>query len=162
MAILLPAVQGARRQARLVQCSSNLRQLVHACHMHAQEHGGYLPLAGLIIARPPSNPMFLYNDFPAKIGDARRKRYSYAAVPDIAGFDNIVPLPAALAPYLGVTGLPDNDWTALDQALNARDGVWRHFMCPDTNAMEKATATDANGVYIVDQGTMMVCAIGNS
>ena len=162
IAILLPAVQGARRQARLVQCSSNLRQLIHACHMHAQEHAGFLPLAGVIVAQPVGNPMAPYADFPAKIGDARRTRYRYAAVPDIPGFDNVIPLPAALAPYLGVNGLPDNDWTALDQALNARDGVWRHFMCPDTNAMEKASAVDPNGPYIVDQGTMMVCAIGNS
>jgi prepilin-type processing-associated H-X9-DG protein/prepilin-type N-terminal cleavage/methylation domain-containing protein len=161
IAILLPAVQGARRQARLVQCSSNLRQLVHACHMHAQEHGGYLPLAGYITAEPSMVGGSLYGNFPAKIADSHRKRYSYAKLPDIPEFDNIVPLPAALAPYLGVTGLPDNDWTALDQALNARDGVWRHFMCPDTNALDKATTKDAMGTYIVDQGTMMVCSIGD-
>src|SRR4051812_12578390 len=37
IAILLPTLRGARRQAQLVQCASNLRNLVQACHMHAQE-----------------------------------------------------------------------------------------------------------------------------
>jgi prepilin-type processing-associated H-X9-DG protein/prepilin-type N-terminal cleavage/methylation domain-containing protein len=41
--ILLPALNKARAQAQLVQCQSNLRQLVTAALMHVQDHKGYLP-----------------------------------------------------------------------------------------------------------------------
>ena len=43
IAILLPALGRARDQARGVACSSGLRQLILACHMFAQDHGGRLP-----------------------------------------------------------------------------------------------------------------------
>ncbi|HEX4052996.1 MAG TPA: prepilin-type N-terminal cleavage/methylation domain-containing protein [Tepidisphaeraceae bacterium] len=41
--ILLPALSKARAQAQLVQCQSNLRQMVTAAIMCAQDHKGYLP-----------------------------------------------------------------------------------------------------------------------
>ena len=158
IAILLPTVQSARRQARVVQCSSQIRQIVHACQMHAQEHSGFLPLAGLIVAQPPVG----HQDFPAGINDPLRRRYTYAKSPDAAIEVSIIPLSAALAPYLGHK-VPNDDWRVMDQALNARDGVWRHFMCPDTDAMEKAKANeDPNDRNVVDQGTLMVCTVGQT
>lgn len=41
--ILLPALQKARAQAQLVQCQSNLRQMVTAAILCAQDHHGYMP-----------------------------------------------------------------------------------------------------------------------
>ena len=43
--ILLPTLSKARAAGRTVACSSNLRQLVNATHMFAQEHGGAMPKA---------------------------------------------------------------------------------------------------------------------
>src|SRR5213075_447395 len=43
--ILLPALSKARTASQALKCSSNLRQLVLASHMFANEHGGYLPKA---------------------------------------------------------------------------------------------------------------------
>jgi prepilin-type N-terminal cleavage/methylation domain-containing protein len=40
MGILLPALEGAREQARRVTCMSNVRQLTMAWLMYANEHGG--------------------------------------------------------------------------------------------------------------------------
>jgi prepilin-type processing-associated H-X9-DG protein/prepilin-type N-terminal cleavage/methylation domain-containing protein len=40
--ILLPALNSARRAAKSVACSSNLRQLAMAAQMYAQEQGGYI------------------------------------------------------------------------------------------------------------------------
>ena len=42
-AMLLPSLQGARRQALLVNCSSTLRQLTLQHLMYADEYGGHLP-----------------------------------------------------------------------------------------------------------------------
>ena len=46
--ITLSSVAAARRQANLVVCAANLRQVAHACMLHAHDHRGYLPLAGLL------------------------------------------------------------------------------------------------------------------
>jgi prepilin-type processing-associated H-X9-DG protein len=44
IAILLPAMMGARAQARAVKCESNVRQIVLACTMYASaNHGRYPP-----------------------------------------------------------------------------------------------------------------------
>ena len=45
LALLLPAVQQARSAARKAECSSNLRQLVLACHLYGDSYGGYWPPA---------------------------------------------------------------------------------------------------------------------
>lgn len=45
ISILLPALSRARASAQSVACKSNLRQLVLATHMFANEHGGYIPKA---------------------------------------------------------------------------------------------------------------------
>jgi prepilin-type N-terminal cleavage/methylation domain-containing protein/prepilin-type processing-associated H-X9-DG protein len=45
VAILLPALAKARAAAQTVACKSNLKQLVQATVMFANEHGGHLPKA---------------------------------------------------------------------------------------------------------------------
>src|SRR4051812_9939698 len=110
--MLLPAIRGARRQANLIQCASNLRQLDNACLMHAQAKKGFLPLAGAVVADRAMG----WSDFPAGINDKLRVRYTYAYSPNAQIALSLVPLPAALAPYLGVRNLPDKDWNVLDQA----------------------------------------------
>ncbi len=43
IAMLLPALNKARRQAKMVACQSNLRQLGQAFEMYVQTYNGYLP-----------------------------------------------------------------------------------------------------------------------
>jgi prepilin-type N-terminal cleavage/methylation domain-containing protein/prepilin-type processing-associated H-X9-DG protein len=45
IAILLPALNAARRQARSVQCLSSLRTIGHAYFMYSQTHAGVWPVA---------------------------------------------------------------------------------------------------------------------
>src|SRR5690242_13032390 len=68
MGMLLPAIRGARRQANLVQCASNLRSISSACLMHAQAKKGFLPLAGEIVGDPGTG----WGDFPSSINDTQR------------------------------------------------------------------------------------------
>ena len=46
IAILLPVLQKAREQARIVVCASNERQIYHAMVMYAQDNRGTLPIPG--------------------------------------------------------------------------------------------------------------------
>ena len=48
MAILLPALNNARKKAQAVQCASNMRQLFMACTMFAQDNKGHLPRPHLV------------------------------------------------------------------------------------------------------------------
>lgn len=43
ISILLPSLQRAREQARMVKCLANLRSIGHGIHLYAQEEGGTLP-----------------------------------------------------------------------------------------------------------------------
>jgi prepilin-type N-terminal cleavage/methylation domain-containing protein/prepilin-type processing-associated H-X9-DG protein len=43
VALLLPALQQAKEQARRIQCASNLRQAGHAFNMYANNNKGYAP-----------------------------------------------------------------------------------------------------------------------
>jgi prepilin-type N-terminal cleavage/methylation domain-containing protein/prepilin-type processing-associated H-X9-DG protein len=52
--ILMPALNAARRQARTVQCLSNLRQLGTATMMYATSNGGVLPYGYWDGNNPPS------------------------------------------------------------------------------------------------------------
>src|SRR5687768_17607577 len=72
IAILLPALSAARRQAALVTCTSNLRQLTATCLLHASAHQGYAPVAGNLEGYP-----LAYQDDPVVLGDAAGRRYTY-------------------------------------------------------------------------------------
>jgi len=157
IALLLPSLSKAKRQARAIQCGANLRSLVQGALLHAQTKRGFLPLAGNLVADPATG----WNWYPTGLSDTSRTRYSYAHSPDTGLGQTIVPLPAALGEHLGVNGLPDN-WRELDRALNAKEGVWRRFMCPDTDSINRAKLEgDAYDNY-EGQGTMMVAAVGAS
>jgi prepilin-type N-terminal cleavage/methylation domain-containing protein/prepilin-type processing-associated H-X9-DG protein len=45
ISILMPALTSARRQANLLACQSNLRQMGQAIHMYAQQNRGSLPFS---------------------------------------------------------------------------------------------------------------------
>ena len=158
--ITLSSVAAARRQANLVVCAANLRQVAHACMLHAHDHRGYLPLAGLLTIDQniPWGPQVI------AIGtsDTEQKRYTYASAPGTGVAQMIVPLPAATAPYLLNRHLAYDNWNTLDQQLNNNRGVWQMFMCPSTDAMQRDRAgLGAGDATVVGQGTMMSVSTGN-
>ena len=62
IALLLPALSKARRQAKRVQCSSNLRQVGQAMVMYAQQYRGELfpPYGGAMSPREERWPVFVF------------------------------------------------------------------------------------------------------
>jgi prepilin-type processing-associated H-X9-DG protein/prepilin-type N-terminal cleavage/methylation domain-containing protein len=159
VAILLPTLSAARRQADLLKCGSNLRQVVNGCLLRAQDSKGYFPLAGEIILPLSARS----GGYAAGLNDARKTRYVYATA---RGFSNDVPVPfpAAIAPYLGYgRKLSFDDWDKLDRELDDKEGIWKMFMCPATDSHAKAERTVASGsVHAADQGTMMAIKLLNS
>lgn len=155
--VLLPTITAARRQAQLVHCASNLRELTSASMMHAMEHRGYMPLAGELIALPAGGN---YNpDSQAQaLGDPYRRRYTYAPVTDggmLFAVYVIVPFPAALAPYMGIRGLPYEDWRKLDLILNDMQ-IYRRYQCPSADSYSKARVGSMPGDTTLEgQATMM-------
>lgn len=59
IAILLPALNKARAAANTVACASNMRQIVTAMFMYANNNHGYLPPADLRLPGSPGNPQVL-------------------------------------------------------------------------------------------------------
>jgi prepilin-type processing-associated H-X9-DG protein/prepilin-type N-terminal cleavage/methylation domain-containing protein len=115
ISILMPSLSRAREQANLVKCMSNLRQVGTAMMMHATEHRNYVPLGGLMYATPT----------PAGLGDAAMKKYSYYSD---GGTLRPMPIPAALAPYLGQTLRSD---TVANLQADMDSGPVRDvFTCP--------------------------------
>lgn len=157
--VLLPTLSAARRHAHLVSCASNLRQINTAALLHAQEHQGYLPLAGELHAQTVWS--YGADAFAVGLGDTLRRRYTYAIETTRDSIFVIVPLPAALASYMGHRDLPFNDWHKLDQDLNDM-GFWRRFMCPASDAFAKARIGVGNDQTLAGQGTMLAFTVRGS
>ena len=98
IAILVPAVSGAKRHADRVRCASNLRQLAHAIHMYAGDNKGYFPSAGGVNGGGYPNDWIYWQSN--------------------RDFDG-----GALAPYLGRPAKPElfrcpsDDWTSRGRGL---------------------------------------------
>jgi len=141
ISILLPALAAARREANLVACASNMRQIGLACFSHATDHHGYMPYAGPLIDPTTGNPD---TPTPAALYDSSMGRYDYYNHnPSNVGI-MVMPLEAALGPYLGENihsnnitnlcidlGLNDTGGTPLGPiAGDAWPTVRRVFTCP--------------------------------
>ncbi|NBC11366.1 MAG: prepilin-type N-terminal cleavage/methylation domain-containing protein [Planctomycetes bacterium] len=65
IALLLPALQGAKDAARLAVCASNMRQLGVGTTTYAVDHEGYLPGHDEIVPNPSWGqfPFYAYNGF---------------------------------------------------------------------------------------------------
>ena len=120
ISILLPALNRAREQAKMVQCLSNLRQIGAAMSMHAVDHKNHVPLAGYLWTHAPNNP----SSTPLGMHDPGQQLFSYWGDPSRGGRAALAPLPFALAGYLGkptpVTSLQDY----------ANSNAMRIFTCP--------------------------------
>ena len=136
MALLLPALSRAREAANRTKCLATLRNMVQAAHLHAQDHQGYMPVAGRIWVQ--SSPV---RATPEGLGDPLRRRYLY--LPDSEGKFRPLPLTVALAHYMNVP-VRFGDLSELSATL-ASDELQKHFACPnDTERVPGCTIHDAH------------------
>jgi prepilin-type processing-associated H-X9-DG protein/prepilin-type N-terminal cleavage/methylation domain-containing protein len=144
IALLLPSLARARAQAQQVACLSQLRQIGTAMVMQAQDHNGYMQIAGQIVSPGGPTPAGMYDDY--------QKNYSYYY--DAPNFRPLN-LAGAAAPYVGQKIRTD---TLADMSADISTGMVRRiFQCPaDPNANVGFTAK-TEGVWT---GPTMVNSYG--
>lgn len=117
ISILLPSLNRARAAAKQVACLSQLRQIGTAMQLHAQDHVGFLPIAGYVHGVDAT---------PDGLGDTSRRRYSYYQ-------DTVIrplTLSGALSPYLGRRIRMDNRATVQAEQNDPNSLIRKIFTCP--------------------------------
>ena len=122
ISILLPSLSKAREKANQVKCCAQQRQILMAMILHANDHRGYMPLAGLINSVPGGPPP--YGTTPDDVLDPKRQKYEYYGTTTL----HITSTAAGVGKYLN----QDMDFTSkatLEDSMNA--GPTRKiFTCP--------------------------------
>lgn len=121
ISILLPALSKARAAANEVKCQAQLKQVVTAMMLHANDHNGFMPLVGQINV---SNNTGNANDA-VTLHDPLRKRYEYY---NNGGKYFAIGMPGSIAKYINV----DLDVTSLTTVrAGVNSGVFNKVMvCP--------------------------------
>ena len=149
IALLFPALNAARARAELLECQAKLRTLGMAATLHANEHRGFLPTAGLhweVELEPPS---------PEALRDASARRYTYYQED---GIDRPAPFSVALAVALGVPVRLDSR-ESLEEDMKT-EALQKYFRCPSqaevlpgiTNSIKSWRAPDEWTSYCVNDG----------
>jgi prepilin-type processing-associated H-X9-DG protein/prepilin-type N-terminal cleavage/methylation domain-containing protein len=149
VAILLPSLVRARESAQQVKCAANLRTLGQLLTMHANDHRGYLPLAGNIA--PGSDGSGLDN--PQTLGDSCTQRYDY--YDNGGGVSCVTAMPAALAPYLTSQTVRSDSWQDVDTDIQADGLIQNAFVCPADEETINRTYTPAPWVNNYGGGTFL-------
>jgi prepilin-type N-terminal cleavage/methylation domain-containing protein/prepilin-type processing-associated H-X9-DG protein len=140
IAVLLPALGRARIQAQRVACSSNLRQLVMALHMFAQEHDSYLPKA----ENNPGPRVLGWNNLQGtnwEFTDSRMSSWEYTLMKYVNKNKAVFQCPADADPRIRFTsndflgGLPDRgdtDNVARSYRYNWSNEIYEGARNPNT------------------------------
>jgi prepilin-type processing-associated H-X9-DG protein/prepilin-type N-terminal cleavage/methylation domain-containing protein len=122
ISILLPALNKSREKANQLKCCAQQRQILQGMMLHANDHRGYMPLAGQINVSP--NGGFVLAATPEDVDDSRRQKYEYYGTTTL----HITSTAAGIGKYLG-QGIDFTSKQTLENSLNT--GVIRQVMvCP--------------------------------
>ena len=120
ISILLPALSKARASANDVKCKSQLRQVVTAMMLHANDLSGFMPLVGAVVVK---NGVFSTDS--VALHDPLQKRYEYFK--NGASYEALG-MPGSIARYLN-TDLDVTSQAAVRDGLNK--GLFNKVMvCP--------------------------------
>jgi prepilin-type N-terminal cleavage/methylation domain-containing protein/prepilin-type processing-associated H-X9-DG protein len=144
IALLMPALSGAREAANRAKCLATLRSMHQAAVMHAGEHRGYFPAAGYNGPRS-LNVMAT----PSGLLDAGRRKYMYF-FDSASSVYRPLPLPGALGHYMGLNvGVSGSESFGLGPLFET-DALYRPFACPSKDREEipaTETLSDDGGRY---------------
>jgi prepilin-type N-terminal cleavage/methylation domain-containing protein/prepilin-type processing-associated H-X9-DG protein len=122
IAILLPALNKAREKANQVKCCAQQRQILQGMILHASDHRGYMPLAGLINVSAVGGIQIAST--PEEVQDPRRLKYEYYGTTTL----HITSAAAGIGKYLGQS-MDFTSKATLENSLNT--GLIRQVMvCP--------------------------------
>jgi prepilin-type processing-associated H-X9-DG protein/prepilin-type N-terminal cleavage/methylation domain-containing protein len=141
IALLMPALSGARDAANRAKCLATLRSMQQAAHMHTLEHHGYMPVGG---HQGPSQLGVSATD--VGLRDPGRRHYFYyydgeARRPD--------PLPISLGHYMGLRRVIEDSGTVFYDRVMATSEFRKFFTCPgedQDSAYPGYTLTDSTPV----------------
>ncbi|HZN64080.1 MAG TPA: prepilin-type N-terminal cleavage/methylation domain-containing protein [Tepidisphaeraceae bacterium] len=146
IALLMPALTGAREAANRTKCLATLRSMAQAAHLHAADHQGHMPIAGA--QSPPEKGI---RPTPQGLQDPQRKKYMY--FPD-GGRWLPLPLPSALIHYMGRPDLyPEAEvygLRVLEQQVKG-ESFRDRFTCPsqDPDAIRPAHTVSDGGNQVM-------------
>ena len=120
IAILLPALNKAREQSRLVKCLSNLKQIGLACATYTAENKGYIVPADVVDGTADEGHGRVWNDTWVTILIAKK----YLDYP---------------------RGLNDTDPPAADNVFHCPSGILEQSNITSTTTNQPATRTDQTG-----------------
>jgi len=121
IAILMPALSVARQSANRTACASKLHQICVAAQLHASDHQGYYPLAGVL---PGYDPVGL--------DDVYSTKYDYVTIYSQDGLPlTPAPIIVSLARDMSYrNALDDPDVQSMNAKLADPTGLSRNFLCP--------------------------------
>lgn len=155
--VLLPSLRAARRSAQQVACAAKLRQIGAAFFYSANDRRGYLPLAGTISISMNSATAGDGFELARQLNDPKRQYYRYTYVADSFNQWSLMPWPVSIATYLAPSQQWNiEDWNSIEPALNGRDGIWKHLMCPATDSYNYGNRINSKGESVPTfQGTVL-------
>jgi prepilin-type processing-associated H-X9-DG protein len=122
ISILLPVLGKSRETANQVKCQAQQRQILYGMILHANDHRGYMPLAGLINVATTGNSIFA--TAPDQVQDPRREKYEYYGTTAL----HVTSTAAGVGKYLG-QNMDFTSRASLEKSMN--EGVVRRiFNCP--------------------------------
>jgi prepilin-type N-terminal cleavage/methylation domain-containing protein/prepilin-type processing-associated H-X9-DG protein len=119
ISILLPALTKVQEQSRNLKCLANLRSIAQAAILHANDHRGFMPVAGATFS--PTAP----SATPAGMGDPNLQKYSYFSD---GGQQRPMGLAGSFAKYVGQRVRTDSR-VNLEADLNTGT-MAKMFVCP--------------------------------
>jgi prepilin-type processing-associated H-X9-DG protein/prepilin-type N-terminal cleavage/methylation domain-containing protein len=129
IAILLPALQGAKRVAQRTACAAKLQQIMVAAQLHRLDHRDYYPLVGVVNGVEPET-----------LEDQYAVKYDYFSNQDLAGsvINHQTPIPRRLAPITDALAYEMSYRNQMFVSSNAAEiqlmfdakSFIRNFLCP--------------------------------
>jgi prepilin-type processing-associated H-X9-DG protein/prepilin-type N-terminal cleavage/methylation domain-containing protein len=164
--LLLPSLGRARERARRIKCASNLRQIVTAGTLHANDHKGYLPLGGDLRLTYPGAVASINSDLfrePAGATDKQRVRYSYYRYSQYYNFIQLLDPITSLSIYMRGSRRTDHlDFVELTNDMSDPEGGWKFFLCPSTDSYLNARGRPGNFVSGGKEGLVIQIGFTNS